>query len=83
LFAAIATLFDPTSFDLAAFVCTLFVVTLLVFMGVLLAFLREIFIAAKALRIGIEKTLKKGVASLFGEGATKREVRTMGLLSAR
>jgi len=59
LFAAISTLFDPTSFDLAVIVCTLFVITVLVFMEVLITFLREIFIAVKALRIAIGQDAKE------------------------
>jgi hypothetical protein len=39
--------------DLAAFVALLFVAAMLIFIGALLAFLREVFIAVKALRIGI------------------------------
>jgi Protein of unknown function (DUF2721) len=41
------------SLDLAVFVSILFVTAMLVFIGALLAFLREIFIAVKSLRIGI------------------------------
>jgi hypothetical protein len=41
------------SLDLAVFVAQLFVTAMLVFVGALLAFLREVFIAVKALRIGI------------------------------
>jgi len=41
------------SLDLAVFVSLLFVTAMLVFIGALLAFLREVFIAVKALRIGM------------------------------
>ncbi|HYA86188.1 MAG TPA: DUF2721 domain-containing protein [Nitrospirota bacterium] len=41
------------SLDLAVFVSILFVTAMLVFIGALLAFLREIFIAVKTLRIGM------------------------------
>jgi hypothetical protein len=41
------------SLDLAVFVSILFVTAMLVFIGALLAFLREIFIAVKSLRIGM------------------------------
>lgn len=41
------------SLDLAVFVSLLFVTAMFVFIGALLAFLREIFIAVKALRIGM------------------------------
>ena len=41
------------SLDLAVFVALLFVAVMLVFIGALLAFLREVFIAVKALRIGM------------------------------
>jgi len=42
------------SLDLAVFVALLFVTAMLVFVGALLAFLREVFVAVKALRIGME-----------------------------
>jgi len=42
------------SIDLAYMVALLFVTAMFVFIGALLAFLREIFIAVKALRIGIK-----------------------------
>ena len=41
------------SIDLADMVALLFVTAMFVFMGALLAFLREIFIAVKAPRIGM------------------------------
>ena len=41
------------SLDLAIFVALLFVTAMFVFIGALLAFLREVFIAVKALRIGM------------------------------
>jgi len=41
------------SLDLAVFVSLLFVTVMLVYIGALLAFLREVFIAVKALRIGM------------------------------
>ena len=41
------------SLDLAVFVSLLFVTAMLVLIGALLAFLREIFIAVKRLRIGM------------------------------
>ncbi|HTP06274.1 MAG TPA: DUF2721 domain-containing protein [Nitrospirota bacterium] len=42
------------SLDLAVFVALLFVTAMLVFVGALLAFLREVFVAVKALRIVME-----------------------------
>ncbi len=42
------------SIDLADMVALLFVTAMFVFIGTLLAFLREIFIAAKAPRIGMK-----------------------------
>ena len=51
----IASLFSGVflSLDLAVFVSLLFVTTMLVFIGALLAFLREVFVVVNALRIGI------------------------------
>ena len=42
------------SLDLAVFVALLFVTAMLVFVGAFLTFLREVFVAVRALRIGME-----------------------------